>query len=39
MIKENKKTKEIYQFYYNKPFFGYENEKVKLERIDREEYG
>lgn len=33
MIKENKKTKEIYQFYYNKPFLGYENEKVKHIKI------
>lgn len=33
VIQETKKTKEIYQFYYNKPFFHYENEKIKHIKI------
>lgn len=33
IIKETKKTKEIYQFYYNKPFFSCDNENIKHVKI------
>lgn len=33
IIRKTKKTKEIYQFYYNNPFFSYENEKIKHIKI------
>ena len=33
IIRETKKTKEIYQFYYNNPFFSCENEKIKHIKI------
>lgn len=33
IIKESRKTKEIFQFYYNKPFFSYEDEKNKHIKI------